>query len=80
MSGFAFSLIAWLGPELATAILSAALVVALGFLAYGFTCLALWAGMGAYRALRCLRHEGHQRSSLPDEPGKPAAGGADLIR
>jgi hypothetical protein len=80
MSESVFSLIAWLGPELAATALSAALVVGLGFLVYGGTCLALWAGMTAWRALRCLRHEGHQRSSLSDEPGKPAAGGADLIR
>jgi hypothetical protein len=79
MSEVAFSLIAWLGPELAATVLSAALVVGLGFVVYGGTCLALWAGMTAWRASRCLRREGFQRASLRHEPGKPAAGRADGV-
>jgi hypothetical protein len=105
MSEIACSLIAWLGLDLAAAVLAGALVVAFGFLVYGLTCAALWAAMAAYRASRCLRRdvsayrasrclrrdvsayrasrclrlEGFQRASLRHEPGKPAAGGADLI-
>jgi hypothetical protein len=79
MSEVASALIALLGPELAAEVFSAALVVGLGFLVYGGTCLALWAGMIAWRASRCLRREGFQRAGLRHEPGKPAAGGADRV-
>lgn len=53
MSEIASTLIAWLGPELAATVLSAALVVGLGFLVYGGTCAALWLGCLVYR-LVCL--------------------------
>lgn len=74
MSEIAFSLIAWLGPEMAAEVFSVALVGGFGFLVYGSTCFILWVGMAAYGAI-----QRGKRAGLRHEPGKPAAGGADRV-
>jgi hypothetical protein len=74
MSGIASALIAWLGPDMAVAVIAAALAAGFCFVVYGCTRLVLWLVMGAWRALERLK-----RAGLRHEPGKPAAGGADRV-
>jgi hypothetical protein len=74
MSDVAFSLSALVGPEAAAAVMASAFFFAFGFLVYGGTRLALWAGMSGYAAIQRAK-----RAGLRHEPGKPAAGGADRV-